>query len=189
MPAPLLLHKAHQQRRAQARLSRSTSLPVWQLHAHQRHTLAHWMHTATGCHPKHDSLLTNPIHPTCSHPQRNSTLLCRKPRSLITPWLNHACSATGPGATTAVVAVHVLGNSAAQLSCLLLCGSATASMVVHVQGNTLSAAAQFFLSLTSTPFPPAMMQTSTMSRNRPWSTTPSRSRMALLAAWESLMGV
>ena len=35
--------------------------------------------------------------------------------------------------------------------------------------------------LTSTPLEPAMMQTSTMSRKRPWSTTPSRPRMALEA--------
>ena len=35
---------------------------------------------------------------------------------------------------------------------------------------------------TSTPVVPAMMQTSTMPRKRPWSTTPSSARMALEAA-------
>ena len=47
----------------------------------------------------------------------------------------------------------------------------------------------FFLSSTSTPVLPATMHTSTMSMNRPCSTTPSTSRMALAAACPSLMGV
>lgn len=45
-----------------------------------------------------------------------------------------------------------------------------------------------YFSLTSMPFDPAMMTTVAMSRNRPWSTTPSKARMASEAACASLIG-
>lgn len=126
--------------------------------------------------PHTSSLLRNnssshsPTAQLCMHPQSDA----------LKPWR---------GAVVQPQPLSPLAQDAAIPLVLLLCARQHTLQQPPPVSHTVPHSVLHFLSLTSTPLPPAMMHTSTMSRNKPWSTTPSSARMALLAAWLSLMGV